>query len=291
MSEHNRIAFVVNPISGPKKHEDISQLISENMSGKVPYDILIWQDKNNFEEIRKQITSGKYSLVVAVGGDGTVNEVAKNLIYTDITLGIIPRGSGNGLARTLGIPQNVQEAIKRIETGISKTIDSGIINGNFFLCTAGIGFDAHIGSLFAGNKKRGLSSYVKITVSQFFSYKPKEYTIEINNETIKIKAFLITFANAGQYGNDFYIAPQAKLDDGLLHMVVLKPINIISVCNLLVKIVKRKAHLSKNILTFTAKSIKINGLGNEAIHFDGEPGFIKNELTVGITPRSLKVLC
>ena len=291
MSEHTHIAFVVNPISGPKKREDIAQLISENMSGKIPYDILIWENKNNFDEIRAQIISGKYSLVVAVGGDGTVNEVAKNLIHTNIILGIIPRGSGNGLARTLGIPQNALEAIKRIETGTSRVIDSGTINGNFFLCTAGIGFDAHIGAMFAGNKKRGLSSYIKITIAQFLSYRPKEYTIIHNNETITVKAFLITFANAGQYGNDFYIAPQAKLDDGLLHMVILKPINLFSVCGLLVKILQRKAHLSKNIVTLTAQSIRIKNLATEAIHFDGEPGMIEKELNVSINPQSLRVLC
>jgi diacylglycerol kinase (ATP) len=291
MSEHKRIAFVVNPSSGPRKTEDIARIISENMSGKVPYDILIWKDKDRFDEIREQLISGKYSMVVAVGGDGTVNEVAKNLMHTNIALGIIPRGSGNGLSRSLGIPQNAPEAIKRIETGIVRTIDSGSINGNFFLCTAGIGFDAHIGSLFAGNTKRGLSSYIKITISQFLSYRPKEYTIELNNETIKIKAFLITFANAGQYGNDFYIAPQAKLDDGLLHMVVLKPINLFSVIGLLVKILQRKAHLSKNILTYTSDTIKIKNLATESIHFDGEPGVIKDELLVSIKPHSLKVVC
>src|ERR1017187_9841115 len=128
MLTEKRIAFVVNPISGRNKAIDMSALISQNLSNTTPYDILTWENASNFEEIRKQITSGKYSIVVAVGGDGTVNAVAKNLINTGITLGIIPRGSGNGLARSLGIPQNILKAIKRIETGTIRTIDSGMIN-------------------------------------------------------------------------------------------------------------------------------------------------------------------
>ncbi|MFI5141311.1 MAG: diacylglycerol/lipid kinase family protein [Bacteroidia bacterium] len=286
-----RIAFVVNPNSGPKKKENIVDVIEKTMSGKTPFDILVWKDKNNFEEIRKQITSGKYTTVVAVGGDGTVNEVAKNVANTNIVLGIIPRGSGNGLARTLGIPQNAIEAIKRVETGTVRTIDHGFINGKFFSCAAGIGFDARICELFAGSKTRGLMTYVRISLMEFLSYRAKEYTIHANNQTIKTKAFLIAFANAGQYGNDFYIAPQAKMDDGLIDIVILKPFNIFSACDIFVKVLSRKAHKAKSIVTFSAKEFKIKNESNTAIHFDGEPGLIENEIEIKINPQSLKVVC
>jgi diacylglycerol kinase (ATP) len=286
-----RIAFVVNPNSGPRKKENIVDVISRTMSGKTPFDILVWNDKNNFEEIRSQITSGKYTTVVAVGGDGTVNEVAKNVANTNIALGIIPRGSGNGLARTLGIPQKAVEAIQRVETGSIKTIDHGFINGRFFSCAAGVGFDARICELFAGSTTRGLLTYVRISLMEFLTYRAKEYTIQANNETIKIKAFLIAFANAGQYGNDFYIAPQAKMDDGLINIVILKPFNVFSACNLFVKILTMKAHQAKSVVTFSAKEFKIKNESKTAIHFDGEPGFIENEIHVKISPQSLKVVC
>ena len=286
-----RIAFVVNPNSGPKKKENIVDVIEKTMSGKTPFDIFVWKDKNNFEEIRQQITSGKYTTVVAVGGDGTVNEVAKNVANTNIILGIIPRGSGNGLARTLGIPQKAVEAIKRVETGKVKTIDHGFINGRFFSCAAGIGFDAHICELFAGSKTRGLMSYVTISLKQFLSYRAKEYTIQTNNETFKTKAFLIAFANAGQYGNDFYIAPQAKMDDGLIDIVILKPFNIFSACDIFVKVLSKKAHKAKSIVTFSAKEFKIKNESSTAIHFDGEPGAVETEIEVRINPQSLKVIC
>ncbi|MEO8760795.1 MAG: YegS/Rv2252/BmrU family lipid kinase [Bacteroidia bacterium] len=291
MSEAKRIAFVINPNSGPKKKENIVDVITKNISPNIAYDIILWKDKNGFEEIKKQITSGKYTTVVAVGGDGTVNEVAKNLANTGIILGIIPRGSGNGLSRSLGIPQKAIDALKRIENGTIKTIDNGVINGHFFTCAAGIGFDAHIGKLFTSSKTRGLMSYIKISIAQILSYRAKEYTIEINNEIIKTKAFLIGFANAGQYGNDFYIAPQAKMDDGLIHMVIVKPFNIFNSLNILVKVLKREAHLSKKIVTLTSNKIKIKNLANDAIHFDGEPGVIETELEVTINPQSLKVIC
>ena len=286
-----RIAFVVNPNSGPKKKENIVDVIEKTMSGKTPFDIFVWKDKNNFEEIRQQITSGKYTTVVAVGGDGTVNEVAKNVANTNIILGIIPRGSGNGLARTLGIPQKAVEAIKRVETGKVKTIDHGFINGRFFSCAAGIGFDAHICELFAGSKTRGLMSYVTISLKQFLSYRAKEYTIQTNNETFKTKAFLIAFANAGQYGNDFYIAPQAKMDDGLIDIVILKPFNVFSACDIFVKVLSKKAHKAKSIVTFSAKEFKIKNESSTAIHFDGEPGAVETEIEVRINPQSLKVIC
>jgi diacylglycerol kinase (ATP) len=286
-----RIAFVVNPSSGPRKKENIVDVIEKTMSGKTPFDILVWKDKHNFEEIRKQITSGKYTTVVAVGGDGTVNEVAKNVANTNIILGIIPRGSGNGLARTLGIPQKAVEAIKRVETGTVKTIDHGFINNKFFSCAAGIGFDAHICELFASSKTRGLLSYVTISLKQFLTYRAKEYTIQANNQTITTKAFLIAFANAGQYGNDFYIAPQAQMDDGLLNIVILKPFNVFSACDIFVKVLSRKAHKAKSIVTFSAKEFKIKNESNTAIHFDGEPGAVESEIMVRINPQSLKVIC
>ena len=289
--ERKQVAFVINPVAGSKKKENIIKLISENLSDKTSYDIFVWEEKNNFEEIRRQITSGKYEKVIAVGGDGTVNEVAKNLIYTEIVFGIIPRGSGNGLARTLGIPMDMKKAIQRIESGVVRTIDSGLINEKNFFCTSGIGFDAHIGKLFVTSKNRGVSSYFKITTRELFNYRAKKYTILFNNEMLVTKAFLITFANAGQYGNDFSIAPEAKLDDGELHVAILKPFSAISIFPLLTKILRKRAHTSKSIKTFTSQNVRITELEKVDIHFDGEPGTAEKMIEIKINPASLKVIC
>lgn len=289
--EKKQVAFVINPVAGSKKNENIIQLISENLSGNTPYDIFVWEEKNNFGEIKKQITSGKYNVVVAVGGDGTVNKVAKNLIYTDIAFGIIPRGSGNGLARTLGIPQNTVKAIRRIEEGTIRTIDSGMINDRNFFCTSGVGFDAHIGKLFATSTKRGLSSYFKITTRELFKYRSKTYKISTDEEDIYTKAFLITFANAGQYGNDFYIAPEAKLDDGKLHVAILKPFSALTVFPLLGKVLAKRAHTSSKIKTITTQRLRISELPDVDIHFDGEPGTATGQIEIKMNPASLKVIC
>lgn len=206
--------------------------------------------------------------------------------------GIIPRGSGNGLARTLGIPQETQKAIRRIEKGSVKQIDCGLINGKPFFCTSGIGFDAHIGKLFAQSKKRGLSSYFKITVKQLATYRAKTYEITSNGETFDTKAFLITFANAGQYGNDFYIAPEAKLDDGKLHVAIMKPFSPLSVFPLLIKILRRKAHTSRKIHTFISDHVEIRQRKPDAIHYDGEPDMSLGEkIEIKIRPASLRVVC
>lgn len=288
----NRIAFVVNPVAGGSKKENIIKVISDNLPAQTSYDIFVWEEKNNFSEIKQQIVSGKYQTVVAVGGDGTVNKVAKNLLNTDIKFGIIPRGSGNGLARTLHIPQNTAEAVRLIERGSAKTIDCGFINDKPFFCTSGVGFDAHIGALFASSVKRGLSSYFKITVRELLRYRAKTYHITANGESFTTRAFLITFANAGQYGNDFYIAPQAKVDDGRLHVAIMSPFSPVSVWPLLFKILLRKAHRASKIHTFTTQILTVRHEGPVAIHYDGEPGFTDDDKTViKIYSSSLRVIC
>src|SRR5690606_37071885 len=135
--------------------------------------------------------------------------------------------------------------------GKTAIIDGGTVNNRFFFCTSGIGFDAHIGKLFASSEKRGLQSYVKITMQELLRYRAKNYTLKFDDKTIQRKAFLITVANAGQYGNDFYIAPEADLQDGKFHIAILKPFNIINVFGILAKILRRKAHLSRNIETYS----------------------------------------
>src|SRR5208283_3527302 len=159
-------------------------------------------------ELTKQLVDMNYGRIVAVGGDGTVNEVAKALVDTPTVLGIIPSGSGNGLARFLKIPMRIEDSVYLQNVGKILSIDYGRINNEPFFCTCGVGFDAHIGNKFAKSANRGFFSYVKETYHAYFHYKPLKYTIKIDGEKIKTRAFLITVANAGQYGNDAYISPK-----------------------------------------------------------------------------------
>lgn len=285
-----KLLFIVNPNAGKKISDYLIDTIRKEFPQNVYYQIVVWKDKNHFKEVLDILHSQDYTDVVAVGGDGTVNQVAKSVMGTNITLGIVPAGSGNGLARSLGLSMKVEEVIKQIYIGKTVAIDNGTVNGIPFFCTSGVGFDAHIGNLFATSAKRGLQSYVKITFRELFKYRAKNYILKFNDQELKRKAFLITVANAGQYGNDFYIAPEANMQDGKFHIAILKPFNPLSVFGLLAKIMKHKAHLSKHIETYTTNKITIIRDDKDTVHFDGEPAIESAEVTYECKPGSLKVI-
>ena len=159
--------------------------------------------------------------VIAAGGDGTVNEIATALSHTRTAIGIIPLGSGNGLARTLGIPQDVDEALGVIAAGNIETCDRGMACGLPFYCTFGVGFDAEVSEKFASEKRRGRITYVRSVLQEFLEYQPQPYAISVGGRVITERAFLIAACNASQYGNNAYIAPKAELTDGLLDLVVI----------------------------------------------------------------------
>lgn len=285
-----KLLFIVNPNAGKKISNAIIKIIRKEFPQNMYYQIVIWKNKDHFEEITSLLKSEGYTDAIAVGGDGTVNQVASAIQGTSIRLGIVPIGSGNGLARSLGLSMDIEEVIKQIVEGKSTEIDGGKVNQQSFYCTSGVGFDAHIAYLFSKAKSRGLNTYVKITIAQLLSYKAKVYTLEFNGMTINRKAFLITVANAGQYGNDFYIAPQAKLDDGLFHVVILKPFNVLSVFSIFIKILRRKAHTSSNIETYTTNKLTITREGEDSIHFDGEPQMAGKQLSYSINQKALKAI-
>lgn len=285
-----KILFIVNPNAGKKISGKLIETIRKEFPSSIHNDITIWKDRNHFQEILHSLQTGYYTDAVAVGGDGTVNQVAKSILNTNIALGIVPAGSGNGLARSLGISVKTEEAIKQIALGNYRTIDSGSVNGIPFFCTSGVGFDAHIGKLFASSTKRGLQSYVKITIREIFNYQPSHYKINIDGKEIERDAFLMTVANAGQYGNDFYIAPQALLNDGLFHLAILKPFPLLKGIGAVMKVLKKKANESALIETYTGKDIIVTRENPDSIHYDGEPDMQGKELIYKIHPNSLKVI-
>lgn len=285
-----KILFIVNPNAGKKISGKLIETIRKEIPTDIFNEIIIWKDKDHFKEIVDTLKNGQFTDAVAVGGDGTVNQVAKSILNTNISFGIVPAGSGNGLARSLGISMKIEEAIQQIARGKTKLIDTGSVNGIPFFCTSGVGFDAHIGKLFASSVKRGLQSYVKITIREIFNYQPSKYIIEIDGNKIERDAFLITVANAGQYGNDFYIAPQAKLNDGLFHLVIFKPFSLLRGISTFFKVIQKRANESKLIETFTGKEIYISRSNPDSIHFDGEPETQGPHLHYKLAPLSLKVI-
>lgn len=288
--KNRRILFIVNPNAGKKISGSIIELIKKNFPSAIAYDIEVWKNREHFSEILKTLHNGEYTDAVAVGGDGTVNQVAKSLIGTSIALGIVPVGSGNGLARSLGLSMNLEKVLKEIAIGKKEVIDYGVVNDIPFFCTSGVGFDAHIGHLFATSPKRGLKNYIRISLSEYRRYKAKRYIIRINGRTLEREAFLITVANAGQYGNNVYIAPQASMQDGMFHIAILQPVSFMASFGLLSKVLQRKTHTSALVETFTASELQIIRETEDTLHFDGEPELMDKQVNYKLVPKGLHVI-
>lgn len=282
--------IVVNPISGGIDKAPILKKINQHLSKSIEHEVVQWLMPGEFSEIKKRIKDGDHQLVIAVGGDGTINQVAQELINTEKTLGIIPVGSGNGLARHLKIPLKVEEAVQLINKGNRLHIDSCTVNGIFYLCTSGVGFDALIGKLFAESKTRGFFTYFKLTIAEFIRYQPQEYTLWINNEEIRETAFLITVANASQYGNNAYIAPQADIQDGLLDVCIIKPFKPWQMPFLGIRIFNKTIPNSSLVRTFKTDRVIIKRKSPGPIHFDGEPAELDTTLEYKIDKQSIKII-
>ena len=286
-----KYAFVINPNAGVKKKLNIESFISDHFPKSIPYDIIIWEEAEDISPIIEQVKNNHYQFVVACGGDGTVNMVASLLVHTKIALGILPLGSGNGLARSNGIPMDLVKALDVIVKGKTDVIDSGTINGCPFFCTAGIGFDALIAHKFAESTERGFVTYFKTSVREFFKYKPLTYSINVDGNTFKCPAFLITIANAGQWGNDVYIAPAAKLNDGLFHVSILKPFPLITFPLFALKLFSKKADTFNHLQSIIGKKIDIQFENELPAHYDGEPLLAKGKVEIEMFPLSLNIIC
>ena len=286
-----KIAFVINPNAGVKKKINIIDFIKTHFPKTIPYDLIVWKNRDDFESVKNQILAGDYSIVVACGGDGTVNSVSSVVAHTPMALGIFPLGSGNGLARSNRIPLDLKKALHVIEKGTIKKIDGATLNGNPFFCTAGIGFDALIANKFATSTKRGFATYFKTSVSEFFKYAPSSYKITIDGRMLETKAFLITIANAGQWGNDVYIAPEAELHDGILNVSILKPFSHLSIAGIGIKLFSKKIHTSVNLLSEKGTDIDIEFEGEMPVHYDGEPILVKDKLSIKVMPLALNIVC
>lgn len=291
MNKKQKILFIINPVSGTRKKKDIASKIYNHTNNQI-YDIrLIFTEyAGHAYDIAREGVKKKYDVIVAGGGDGTVNEVGKALINSKTALGIIPLGSGNGLARHLGIPLKPEHAINIINQGKRSRIDYGIINDNPFFCTAGLGFDAKIGHKFSKHTYRGFFSYFKAVIVEFFSYQPKKYKITIDGHTFSVSAFLITAANASQYGNNAYISPDAVIDDGLLDVCILKPFPKNRIIGLAIRLFKRTLDQSPFLDIKRGKHIMIKRKKKGPVHFDGEPAKMKKKIEITIVRHGLNVV-
>ncbi len=290
-SDKEKLLFVINPVSGKKDKSRLTQIIHREAEAEnYEYELVVTESTGHATRLVKEKLEEKIQKAVAVGGDGTVNEVASALKDTNRVMGIVPAGSGNGLARHLHIPMKTAGAMQLLVNGKVQKMDYGLANDKPFFCTFGIGFDAQIGWKFAKNETRGFSSYVKAVIKEFFTYKPKKYIIEIDGRKIITKAFLITIANSGQYGNNAYISPGARIDDGLLDVCILRPFPKIASFSLAFRLFTRSMHKSKYLEIIRGKYIMMECKKKMKVHYDGEPVKMSKKLEVKIVPKGLHVL-
>ncbi|MBI4647844.1 MAG: YegS/Rv2252/BmrU family lipid kinase [Bacteroidia bacterium] len=284
-----KILFIINPVSGIGRQKIVEKLINNIL------DATIWLPRIEYTERAKHATeisknaAGIYDIVVAVGGDGSVNEVARGIINSSSVLGILPTGSGNGFARSLNIPVNIKKAMIVFNNYQIKQIDTVSINDEVYVNIAGIGFDAHIAHLFATFGKRGFFSYLKLILKEFSRYKGIEYSMVIEDKKIVRDVFLTCFANSTQWGNNGVIAPMAKCDDGMLDICIVHKFPAFAAPFLVLRLYTHSAHKSKFMEIFKASSLKIICKQTIKAHFDGEPVSFGNELYLKVNPLSLKV--
>jgi diacylglycerol kinase (ATP) len=286
-----KIKFIVNPISGLGRQKLISKILDVFLNKDVyEHSVVCTEYAGHAKELTKIAVEEGYKIIVAVGGDGTVNEVASNLLYSDIIFGIIPAGSGNGLAGHLKIPVNIPKAIGIINKGHYEVIDTGMVNSQPFMMATGCGFDAHIAHEFAQYGKRGFINYAKLVLKEFKNFSPQEFHFNIDGVEYEKEAFMLTVANSSQFGNNAKIAPLAKTDDNILNVILLKkfPANVMP--DLILRLFNRTLHHSKYVETFEGKNIKISQK-NQHAQMDGEPVALGNKLDISINPLSLKVIC
>ena len=246
-----RVVFIINLISGTSSKAEIPALIDSTIDkDKFDYELVVTQYAGHASEIATKAKDDGVDIVVAVGGDGTVNEVARAIVHSQTALGIIPCGSGNGLARHLLLPMNVRKAIDIINACEIRDLDYGIINDHPFFCTCGMGFDAFVSMKFAEAGKRGPITYAENILREGLKYKPETYILQDDNGTIKYKAFLISCANASQYGNNAYIAPQASMSDGLMDVIIMEPFDVFEAPQISIDMFNKTLDKNSKIKTF-----------------------------------------
>lgn len=286
-----KIIYLINPISGTSKKEGLRKLIERETTAQgIPFEILSTNADGDYDLLKDKILKEGITDVVVTGGDGTVNQVTSALRGISIRIGIIPVGSGNGLARTAGIPTRPQEALALIFTGKTQKVDAFLINNQYACTLSGIGFDAQVAHDFATKASRGLVTYTQQSIINFFKAHPYQFEVIIDGFSFFTDAFFISIANSNQFGNNFTIAPQANLHDGLLDIVIVQKMNKAKLPFVMLKHIRSNNKIQelvesmsqKNIIYFQTTSLIIRNLKYAPLHIDGEPRETAEEFTIEI---------
>lgn len=286
-----KIVFVYNPISGGHKIIPVIPIIERFINTDLyDFSIVTTDHKGHATELAREYAAMHYDAIIAVGGDGTVNEVGCGLIGTDSAMGIIPCGSGNGLARHLGIPTDPYKAVKWLDKSIFTDIDYGLIENHPFFCTCGVGFDAKVSESFSNAGTRGPLTYMESILKEIAIYKTSSYKLSFDNSSETFDCFIVTCANADQWGNNAFIAPTASLQDGLLDVVVVHPFTVIDAPLIALQLFNRQLDRNRNVTISKCRRLTITRPSEGPAHFDGDPILLGKEINIGLVPHGLKVL-
>ena len=297
MSRH--IIYIINPISGTRTKKDLQAYIEQKTTEKnIPFQVFPSVASGDYSFLHNIIKEQKITDVVIAGGDGTVSQVVSSLMDCHVNFGIIPCGSGNGLAYAAGIPKNTSKALAIIFSGKPVATDGFMINDQFACMLCGLGFDAKVAHDFAKQSKRGLATYVKQVVKNFFSATPYQFELQIGKTNLQTEAFFISIANSNQFGNNFTIAPKASLTDGLLDIIVVTKQNKLSLLLQTLKQIRGKNKLQPDIISDTQKSIlyfqteklHIRNISQAPLHIDGDPAETPVEVTIEIQKKCFQLI-
>ncbi len=289
------IAFIINPISGAKETQNakkkLPKLIMQTLDTEqwLP-NIVFTEYAGHATELAYQYARMGFDAVVAVGGDGTVNEVARGLKGSKTAMGVIPMGSGNGFARHLNIPIRPQKALEMINHSEPISVDYGLANGHLFVSTCGTGFDAVIADHFAGSNKRGFMTYLRNILKDVFSYSSQTYHIVGDGLDVTHKAFLITFANANQWGYEAIIAPRASVQDGKMDIMIMSSNAILGSASLALRLFAGNIDNSYFMDTLRAREVTLEREEKAPFHIDGDPVEMEKDIHIRIVEDGLRVL-
>ena len=289
--KRDKILFIINPISGVGKQKKVEKAIEKVLDKSLfDYEVEYTEYAHHATVISLQAAIRQVDIVVSVGGDGSINDCVRGLIGTNVTLGIIPAGSGNGLARTLNIPLNIEDAIEVLNKKKRATIDTVKVNNKIYASIAGIGFDALIAKEFRKTKVRGFNKYLSLILQLYPFYESQNYKMEIDGKKIESNALFISFANSNQFGYNTVIAPSAKIDDGFMQISIVKKVPIVMLPWTAQLLFLRNFDKSMYVKTYKAKEVKVINNDSRLVNLDGESVLMEKELHFTINPKSLNVI-
>jgi len=294
-----KLLFFINPISGTRKKNRVPGMIEELVSPKkIPFEILPTRADGDYRFLPAKLNGEHITDIVVCGGDGTVNQLADAVRGCDVNIGIIPMGSGNGLALTARIPKAFDKAMAVVLNGKAEYIDGFLINDRFSCMLCGLGFDAQVAHDFAAQKKRGLITYIRQSTKNFFRARPYPFTLTMDGVTIPAMAYFISIANSNQFGNQFTIAPQASLQDGLLDIVVINKMNKLKMIWAIlqqirggrVRLFGDEQYHNNRIHYFHAKTLQLQNPQMAPLHIDGDPVETAQQFNIRIIEKAFRLL-